>query len=58
MSNAITLSLKEYDRNTTKSQYKEIQSWLRSCARLIEDEATEQVIQVNSNLMIYGASVI
>jgi len=58
MSNAITLSLKEYDRNTTKSQYKEIQSWLRSCARLIEDEAIEQVTQANSNLMIYGASVI
>jgi len=58
MSNAITLSLKEYDRNTTKSQYKEIQSWLRSCARLTEDEAIEQVTQVNSNLMIYGASVI
>jgi len=58
MSNVIALSLKEYDRNTTKSQYKETQSWLRSCARLIEDEATEQVTQVNSNLMIYGASVI
>jgi hypothetical protein len=54
----ITLSLKEYNRNTTKSQYKEISRWLRQCTRIVEPQAISRARQVMSDLMIYGSAVI
>ena len=55
--NPIRLSLKEYDRNTTKSEYKVIQNWLRRVARLIGPKVLEQAEQATYDLTMYGTAI-
>jgi len=44
----------ELNRNTTKTEYKAIQHWLRTCAWVV----SERVELARREMMIYGTAVI
>lgn len=48
------LTLKNWDRNTKKADYKAIARWLRKTSKIMEADVSEQLTE----LMIYGSTVV
>ncbi len=50
--------LKNPNRQTTKSQWKEVQRWLRTCRNRVEETAEPTIRGAMLELMLFGGVVI
>ncbi len=48
------LTLKQWDRNTTKGQYKSISRWLRTASKIVEAKTQKHM----QELLCFGSTVI
>lgn len=49
----------DYDRQTTKKDYKKISRWLRQCREVVHKQISqEKISDMMSNMMLYGTASI